>query len=263
MTAGQQTSEADPAGCRAQLPTQREERNRPALLLRVAGLALEAGLAHAFSTSALGSMRSPGPGGCWLTPGRRALAGAIGMDPENLTVVGAVHGADVARVDEPSGLIRGVDGLVTDRRTLPLLATFADCYPLLVYDPVRPALALVHAGWRGTAAGIARRAVEVLRREYGCRPEGLVAGVGPGICGRCYEVGKDVAARFDGAFCEPAGKECFRLDLAAANRRQLEAAGIRPDRIHAEGTCTRESAELPSHRRLPDGSRFACIAALR
>jgi YfiH family protein len=233
-------------------------------VLVVAGLVAEAGVVHGFSTLALGNMRSPGPGAETVTAARRALASALGLDAERMTLAGAVHGAEVARVDGPSGVIRGVDALVTDRPGLPLLATFADCWPLVLYDPRRQALALIHAGWRGTALGVAGETVAALIREYGSRPADLVAGLGPGICGGCYEVGEEVATRFaDGAVRPGATTGRFWLDLGAANRAHLEAAGLAPDRIHAQGTCTRESPELASHRRSPDGLRCACLVALR
>lgn len=232
-------------------------------VLQIPALAAAPGLVHGFSTAALGSMRGPAPGGDPLTSERRAFAAALELDPERLTVAAAVHGAEVACVDEPAGAVRGHDALVTDRPGLPLLATFADCYPLLLYDPVARAVALVHAGWRGTAAGIAGRAVAAMTRAYGSRPAGLLAGVGPGICGRCYEVGDEVAERFDPAFLHPSPAGRHLLDLAAANRAQLEAAGVRPACIHEHGACTRETPALPSHRRSPDGTRFACLVAIR
>ena len=231
--------------------------------LRIPALEAETGLLHGFSTLAMGSMRLPVPGGEPLTPARVAFAAALGLDGARLTVAGAVHGAEVARVDGPAGAVKGHDALVTDRPDVPLLATFADCYPVVVHDPVRRSLALVHAGWRGTAAGIAARAVEALFREYGSQPADLVAGLGPGICGCCYEVGEEVAERFDPAFVRPSPAGRRLLDLAAANRAQLEAAGVRAERVHDHGVCTRESGVLPSHRRSPDGTRFACIASLR
>jgi YfiH family protein len=232
-------------------------------VLSIAALAAEPGLVHGFSTLALGSMRGPGPGASTITPPRRTFAAALGLDAGRLTVAGAVHGAQVARVDEPAGVVHGCDALVTDRPGVPLLATFADCCPVLLYDPVRGALALAHAGWRGTAVGVAAQAVEALRREYGSRPGDLVAGIGPAICGGCYEVGEDVAARFQPALARRSPGGRFRLDLPAANRAQLEAAGLTAGRVHVHGACTRENSELPSHRRSPDGTRFACLAALR
>jgi polyphenol oxidase len=231
-------------------------------VLRIAALDAEPGLLHGFSTLAMGSMRLPVPGGDPLTPARLDFAAALGVDGARLTVAGAVHGAEVARVDSPLGAVRRYDALVTDRPDVPLLATFADCYPVLLHDPVRRTLALVHAGWRGTAAGIAARAVEALSREYGSRPADMVAGVGPGICGRCYEVGDEVAERFEPAFVCPSPSGRWLLDLAAANGAQLEAAGVPWERVHVYGACTRESDVLPSHRRTPDGNRFACIASL-
>ncbi|HLH70731.1 MAG TPA: polyphenol oxidase family protein [Candidatus Dormibacteraeota bacterium] len=230
-------------------------------VLQIAELSAWPGLVHGFSTLALGSMRAGGDGR-WLTPERRRFARRLGLEPERLTVAGAVHGTAVARVDEPTGVIRGVDVLITDRPNLPLLLTFADCYPIVLLDPRRPALAVAHAGWRGTASGVAPAAVAALERAYGSRPDDLLAGLGPGICGRCYLVGAEVAERFDPACVRPEGDR-YHLDLAAANRRQLEAAGLAPDRIYELGMCTRERPELPSHRRRPDGSRGACIAALQ
>jgi len=170
---------------------------------------------------------------------------------------------DVVRVDEPVGVLRGFDALVTDRPGLALFATFADCYPVVLYDRARSALALAHAGWRGSAAGVAVRAVEALRREYGTRPEDLVAGLGPGICGGCYEVMDAVASLFKTIHARPVEDGRFMLDLAAVNVDQLLAAGVPRERVHVHGACTRECPQLPSHRRSPDGVRFACIAAIR
>ena len=225
-------------------------------VLRIPVLASAPGLVHGFSTVALGDMRGNGH-----AP-RRAFASALGLDPGRLTAAGSVHGAAVARVDLEAGTVPNVDALVTDRPGLPLLVTCADCYALVVFDPRRRALALAHAGWRGTAAGIAGEVVRALRAAYGSRPEDLLVGLGPGICADCYEVSGEVAARFDDRFLRPSGGDRFRLDLAAANRAQLEDAGVFGGLVHQQGACTRETPELPSHRRSPDGSRFACIAAI-
>src|SRR5205823_5230631 len=123
------------------------------------------GLVHGFSTAVLGDMRGDRDGP------RRGFARALGVDPRRLTVAGAVHGAQVARVDAGAGVVPNVDALVTDRLGLPLMVTCADCYALIVFDPVRRALGLAHAGWRGTAAGIASGVVRALRAEYGSRAE--------------------------------------------------------------------------------------------
>lgn len=216
---------------------------------------------HGFSTRALGDMRRRD--GEPLTADRRRFAAALGLDPAAITFAGAVHGGEVARVDRPMGVAEGFDALVTDRPGLPLFATFADCFPILLHDPGRRAIALAHAGWRGTAAGVAANAVAALAREYGTRPGDLVVGIGPGICGRCYEVGDEVSARFPAGCSRPGRDGRALLDLAEANRRGLVAAGVDPARIHELGVCTMEDARLPSHRRDADGDRFACLIALR
>src|SRR5207253_1556719 len=105
--------------------------------------------------------------------------------------------------------------------------------------------------------------VAALAAEYGCRPSDLVAGIGPGICGRCYEVGEEVAAHFDPAVVSQSPDGRLQLDLAAALGRQLVAAGVPAERVHVQRACTRESGELASHRRTPDGTRCAFLAAIR
>lgn len=216
---------------------------------------------HGFSTNALGSVgltHAPDP--VPVLASRRAFARAVGIGDEPLTTAGAVHGSTVARVDEPKDVVQGVDGLVTNQRGVALFATFADCYPVVLWDPVQRTAGLAHAGWRGTVAGVAKAAVKAMRDEYGCAPEDIHAGIGPGICGRCYEVGAEVASQFDSRFVTASGDR-FLLDLAGANRAQLEEAGV--SNVHVLGICTKESGFLPSHRRTPDGTRFGAIVAIR
>lgn len=181
------------------------------------------------------------------------------MDPTKLTAVGAVHGAEVARIDRPVRAVDGIDALVTGTRGSGLFATFADCFPIVLWDPRRRVAGLVHAGWRGTLAGVAAAAANFMRTEFGCHD--VLAGVGPGICGRCYEVGPEVANRFDQKFVAPGPADRLLLDLAAANREQLRSAGVRE--VFDLALCTKETDFLPSHRRSPDGTRFGAIVALR
>jgi copper oxidase (laccase) domain-containing protein len=100
-----------------------------------------------------------------------------------------------------------------------------------------------------------------MAKEFGSNPTNIRAGIGPGICGRCYEVGVEVASRFDQRFATGGTGDRFMLDLAAANRAQLEEAGV--GEVNVLGLCTKESSFLPSHRRNPDGTRFGAIVALR
>jgi polyphenol oxidase len=239
-----------------------------ARVLKIPALESESGLLHGFSTLLLGSVgltHAPDPEP--VLASRRDFARALGIDSEALTFLGAVHGAAVARVDEPRDVVQGVDALVTDRRGVSLFATYADCYPIVLWDPDRRCAALAHAGWRGTLARVGPAAVQAMVDEYGSEPSRIRAGIGPGICGRCYEVGREVASRFESRFVSnatgPAKPQtgAFLLDLAAANRAQLEEAGVSD--VHVLELCTKETPFLPSHRRDPDGTRFGAIVALR
>jgi YfiH family protein len=224
-------------------------------VLQIPALASQPGLIHGFSTADLGNMRRGGED--LLTSPRRAFATELGLDPLCIAFMGAVHGAHVAEADNPT-LYDNVDAIVTRRPRLAIFATFADCYPILVYDPKRRVAGLAHAGWRGTAAKVTTALVEATRSES----EDLIAGIGPGICGGCYQVSDEVARHFAAEVKRPDGEGRWLLDLAEANRLQLIEAGVDPANIHLHGACTKETAELPSHRRKPDLTRFACLLAL-
>jgi YfiH family protein len=140
----------------------------------------------------------------------------------------------------------------------------ADCVPLLIADREGRAVAAVHAGWRGTVANIAGETVGRLGDLYGCRPEELVAAVGPCIAKCCFEVGPEVAARFEPLF-EP-GMDLNRIDLVEANRRQLIAAGLSPGAIDTTRLCTAcDEREFHSYRRDRElsGRMVAAIALAR
>ena len=131
----------------------------------------------------------------------RILGKAVGFAPEETVFTKQVHSALVERVgraDCGRGLQReaehGVDGLVTDEPGVALTIFSADCTPVLLFDPVARAIGAAHAGWRGTAAGIAARAVEAMQREFGCRPENIRAAIGPCIGPCCFETDADVPA---------------------------------------------------------------------
>jgi len=222
----------------------------------------DAALIHGFSTLELGSVgltHAKDPDA--VREARRRFAAALNLDPDTLTVAGAVHGAQVARVDAPTDSIEGVDALITDRPGIALFATYADCYPIVLWDPKHHAAGLVHAGWRGTEAHVATAALAAMAKEFGTQPEDVKAGIGPGICGNCYEVGAEVAEKFDQAFVKQGKTGRYLLDLAAANRAQLNAAGVKD--VFNLDLCTKESQALPSHRRDPNGTRFGAIVALR
>lgn len=235
---------------------------KTAAFLQARELTGEPGLIHGFSTLELGSVgltHAPDPAA--VHAARRNFATHLGLDPATLTTIGAVHGNKVARVDAQQDVVKDVDGLITNQPGIALFATYADCYPIVLWDAEHRAVGLVHAGWRGTEADVAAEAVRAMAREFGSEPSKMKAAIGPGICGRCYEVGEDVATRFDQRFVRDSKGGKYHLDLAAANLSQLEEQGVRE--VFALNLCTKETGFLPSHRRTPDGTRFGAIVAIK
>ena len=123
------------------------------------------------------------------------------------------------------------DALVTREPGLAVSVRTADCFPILLADPATRSVAAIHAGWRGTAAGVVLSSLHSMQSEFGSDPRDVRAAIGPGIGPCCYEVGLDVAQRFG-------LREAGRLDLSAENHSQLIQAGLRPEHIEVVGGCT-------------------------
>lgn len=182
------------------------------------------------------------------------IADALGAT--TVVTVTQVHGnrAVVIRRGEPlpAGRPEG-DVLVSDRSDVAIAVRAADCVPMLIADASTGAVAAVHAGWRGTAAGAGRVAVETLRDVFGVKASDLEVAIGPSIGECCYEVGRELVDAFAAAghpqhlidqwFVSPTASEVssgrrMRLDVAGANRDQLILAGVNPEAIYTAGLCT-------------------------
>jgi len=144
------------------------------------------------------------------------------------------------------------DAAVSDVPGLYFLVTFADCAPVLLADPGRGVVAIAHAGWRGTAAGVAAATVRVMCGSFGCSPKHVVAAIGPSIGPCCYRVGPDVADEFRAHANTPVIIERtggMYLDLRESNARQLTEIGVRSEALEISTTCTScHSATYFSHR---------------
>jgi polyphenol oxidase len=158
------------------------------------------------------------------------------------------------------------DALVTDEIGVSIGVRTADCVPLLLLDFRNRAVAAIHAGWRGTGAKIAIRALETMAAEFESEPADAYVAIGPCIRECCYEVDQEVASQLAHFVTPPAAKAGKQtVDLAAANRFQLEAAGVKTDRIFDCGLCTRcLSEQFYSYRRHPGepGRMLSAIARL-
>ena len=162
---------------------------------------------------------------------------AAALDPGRVVRMHQVHGARVVTADEP-GDVGQADGLVTARPELGLLVTVADCLPVFLVDRTQGVIGALHAGWRGVAAGILEEGV-ASALAAGARLESLSARIGPGIGPCCFEVGPEVAARFDPATLRPGRGERPHIDLPHAARLRLLAAGLAQEAIRDGAPCTR------------------------
>jgi len=221
------------------------------LLARCSAIQEVPGVAHAFSTRMADGknefdMGSSRPRGKDLLERRKRFLQAAGLEGGTLFVMKQVHGAKLVRARGPQqgAEADGAVWLAEDSPAFVPSVRTADCVPMLLVDRMGRAAAAVHAGWRGTAARIAVRAVEALAR-LGIAPSKLEVALGPAILSCCYEVGREpwdrvLAAcggfRAIGESATRAGH--FRLDLHAANREQLTRAGVDPGSIHTSGWCT-------------------------
>ncbi|MCZ8518786.1 MULTISPECIES: peptidoglycan editing factor PgeF [Paenibacillus] len=220
---------------------------------------------------------------------RRCLAEALGVPFEACTYGEQVHGKEIqmvtaamrgAGIRERETALQAKDGFMTNEPGVYLHALFADCVPLYFYDPIRGAVGLAHAGWKGTALGIARSMVEAMSAAYGTKARDLLTAIGPSIGACCYEVDDTVISRIDkalgfsgGAALEagqapfyegkPNGK--YTLNLQAVNRQIMIKAGIMPSHIEISGLCTSCRTDLFFSHRKEEGrtGRMAAWIGLR
>mgnify|MGYP001545971480 CR=1 FL=1 len=183
-----------------------------------------------------------------------------------------VHGDIVLRVEEPRPETANhvkLDGLITDQKDVSLLMRFADCVPVMLVDPIKHVVGLVHAGWKGTVLQIARKAVLRMKEEYGTKPEDVLAGIGPSIGPDDYEVGFEVIQAARESFgqaaeaCIVQNRNSYHFDLWKANETALRNVGVR--NIECAGISTYSHVEdWFSHRRENGKTgRFGAIIALR
>lgn len=216
----------------------------------------------------------------------RLFCAAAGFDSGSLVTGNQDHHVNILRVrGEHRGMgvwspktDASVDGLCTDERGITLVIYCADCVPLYFVDEKHGAIGLAHAGWRGTAAGMARVMVEKMKAEFGTEPQDIQAAVGPSICKDCFEVDLPVAEEFlklpkaelfvtGPESAAPrngqAPEEKYHVDLWECNRQFLLAAGVPVENIAVGSVCTMcESDLLFSHRRTQGkrGSNCAMLA---
>lgn len=202
---------------------------------------------------------------------RRRIFEDMGRIVESIYDVWQVHGTEVICTNSPRPLDAAhiqADAILTDSPDITLFMRFADCVPILFYDPVKKVVGMAHAGWQGTVKKIARVTVDAMRENYGSKPENILAGIGPSIGADHYQVGKDVAERAASAFSDTDGilikrNDNVYLDLWEANYRTLWDAGVR--NIQVAGVCTAcDTSKWFSHRAEKGSTgRFGAMIGLK
>lgn len=203
-----------------------------------------------------------------IAPGRvEAFSTTVGKEPPcHVISPHQVHGVQVAVVDDPTLTredLEGYDALITSLKGCAIGVRTADCIPVLLYDPVREAVAAIHSGWRGTSNRISQKTIVKMTETFGTDPEDILAVIGPGICRGCFQVGEEVVGYFkdNGIDIEPiyswdgprtddgSMRGGHHLDLPEQNRLLLIESGVKAENIRLSGICTYEDRNFYSARR--------------
>ncbi len=208
----------------------------------------------------------------------RRIAGYLNCDVNRIVRPKLVHGKHVHLVTEAdygNGAVRpssltDTDAVITSVPGVTLCATFADCVPLFFIDTKNQAIGLAHSGWRGTVQKIGLETVREMQKQFGSKPQDILAAIGPCICGDCYEIGAEVAVEFLTAFegaedkgvLQKKSAEKYQLDLRKANEQVFLEAGILPEHITVSDICTCCNPTLLFSHRATKGRRGALGAFL-
>lgn len=208
----------------------------------------------------------------------RRICNALNIDCSKLVFSKQTHTTNVRIVSE-SDVGKGfdkerdytdVDGLITNIKGVGLVTHFADCVPLLFYDPKKQVIASAHSGWRGTAGQIGAVTVRKMQEHFGCNPSDIIAAIGPCIKQCCYEVDLPVIEQFNATgldvstFTKQVDSTHYMLDLCEANRQILASAGILDKNIDVSDLCTCCNSDTLHSHRATNGNRgiMAAIIAL-
>lgn len=213
---------------------------------------------------------------------RRLFSAGLGLEPSYITTCQQVHGNKVACITKENigagafslnDTIKDTDALITNLQGAALTLFFADCTPIMLYDPVHHAVGAAHGGWRGTAGEISLHTLEMMHEQFGTNPADCLASVGPNIGPCCYEIGDEVAQIFKNLYEKDSSlilrrdetSQKYHLDLQKANVLTLQKAGLKAQNIDTADTCTACNSGIFFSYRADRGKtgRIACIIALK
>lgn len=233
-------------------------------VLKLHNLSDYTAISHAISTKAFGSMKKPEGG----VHHANLLKFAKSQNFPSIPIcMHQVHGKLVAVVENDRQLvIDATDGLVTNKKGIPLAILTADCLPILFFDPENHVIGATHAGRRGLAAGVIHNTIHTMHERFDVDPKNIVVGIGPSIEKRCYEVSEEIAMEFAKLFPNKEVYEekngTFYLDLREVAVQSLVKEGILRVNIEVSDICTKCDDDFYSYRAGDENGRFVSVISL-
>ncbi len=218
------------------------------------------------STNAFGSIKKNDD----LQIDRAALstfALSVGSN-DDIVVMQQIHSGKVSLINHTQQRrISETDGLITNKKNIPLAVLTADCLPIMLYDPEKGVVGIAHAGYRGLLRHIIENTVQKFISEFGSNPKDIIIGIGPSVETMCYEVGKEIINHFTTEFPKlknmyitKEGK--FYLDLREIALQCLVSRGILEENIEIMDICSRCDKQFYSYRGGDGDKRFASLISL-
>lgn len=179
-----------------------------------------------------------------VTTNLKLLANSLGFEKSQMVSPKQTHSKNVGIVKSHKDIFPETDALITNIPNICIFIRTADCVPILLFDPVKKAVAAIHSGWKSTVQEISKHTIELMQKEFGTKPNNIIAGVGPSIGPAVYEVGPEVVEAFRKVFgtnhvIKPiTDSDKAYLNLWEANKKILMNAGVLEDQIEIAKMCT-------------------------
>jgi len=195
---------------------------------------------------------------------REIFFNKLGISEKQLAIPKQVHSDHVESVMMP-GIFENTDALITSRKNLFLSVQTADCIPVFFYDSRFSVVGIAHSGWRGTAKNIVGKTIKRMGSIFGSSAASIYVALGPGVQGDCYQIDGETASHFPEQYWLPDGPGHYKINIQGIITDQLKDAGIQPDHIEADQTCSHCNQELfYSYRRDGGNSgRMMAVIGLR
>lgn len=185
-----------------------------------------------------------------VTKNLDTLSHALGIEREQMVSPKQTHSCNIGVVKTRNDFFSDTDALITNIPEICLFIRTADCVPILLFDPIQKAVAAIHSGWKSTIQEISKHTIELMQKEYGTKPENLIAGIGPSIGPEVYEIGSEVIELFRQTFggnhfvSPKKNTDKGFLNLWKVNKHILLESGIPENQIEIAEMCTYSNSEL-------------------